>query len=248
MNQKDVAYIIEIATTDFISTKAAVEGGADRIELCAALTEGGTTPSYGMIRKCRELFSVQLFPILRPRGGDFLYEKEEFDLMQRDCVLMKELGCDGVVCGMLLKNGDIDRERMARIVELAYPMDVTFHRAFDRCRDPFTAMEQLVEIGCQRILTSGQQPTAPEGLALIAELVKQADTRIIIMPGSGIRKENIRHIATTTGAVELHSSLRSKRKSQMEFLHPSFQSGEESYTNPYIDPAEVRALRKELDQ
>jgi copper homeostasis protein len=243
-----VAYIIEIATADFISTKAAVEGGADRIELCAALTEGGTTPSYGTIRKCREQFDVQLFPILRPRGGDFLYTEEEFDLMKRDCLLMKELGCDGIVSGFLLNNGEIDREKMSKIIDLAYPLEVTFHRAFDRCRDPFQAMEQLINIGCQRILTSGQQPTATEGLTLIKELISRAGDKIIIMPGSGVRKENIRQIAVETGATELHSSLRSKKKSEMEFIHPSFEKSEESYTNPYINPNEVKSLRTALEQ
>jgi copper homeostasis protein len=243
-----VEYIIEIATADFISTKAAVEGGADRIELCAALTEGGTTPSYGTILKCREQFDVQLFPILRPRGGDFLYTNEEFELMKKDCLLMKESGCDGVVSGFLLKHGEIDTERMSKIVDLAYPMEVTFHRAFDRCKDPFEAMEQLISIGCQRILTSGQRSAAPEGLPLIKQLIEKAAGRIIIMPGSGVRKENIREIATVTGATELHSSLRSKKKSEMDFIHPSFTMSEESYTNPYIDPDEVRLLRKALEQ
>ena len=239
-------YIIEIATADFITTKAAVEGGADRIELCAALTEGGTTPSQGMIRRCREAFSVSLFPIIRPRGGDFLYSDDEYEIMLKDVLLCKQSACDGVVIGLLRSNGDIDLSRTARLVEAAYPMEVTFHRAFDRCRDPLAALEELISIGCQRILTSGQQPSAPDGMELIAQLVTAASHRIVIMPGSGVRKENIRSLAENSGATEFHSSLRGKARSKMEFIHPSFAASEESYTNPSIDPEEVRALRKAL--
>jgi copper homeostasis protein len=207
-------YIIEIATTDFNTTKSAVEGGADRIELCANLAEGGTTPSYAHIKKCREAFAVALFPIIRPRGGDFLYNKNEFEIMANDVKLCKQLGCDGIVIGLLNMDGTIDVVRTTELIELAYPMEVTFHRAFDRCRDPFQALEELIDAGCQRILTSGQMPTVNEGIDLIAELNKKADDRIIIMPGSGVRKENIKILAEKTGCNEFHSSLRSKKKAQ----------------------------------
>jgi copper homeostasis protein len=239
-------YIIEIATTDFTTTQSAVAGGADRIELCAALTDGGTTASYGTIKKCREEFSVQLFPIIRPRSGDFLYTEEEFEIMKADVIICKELGCDGVVIGLLNKDGSIDVKRSSKLIELAYPMEVTFHRAFDRCKDPFEAMEQLIEIGCQRILTSGQRPTAPEGVDLITGLVKAADERIIIMPGSGVRKDNIKELAGKTKAREFHSSLRGKQKTKMEYIHPNFSSSSESYENPAIEVSEVKALRDAL--
>jgi copper homeostasis protein len=239
-------YIIEIATTDFATTQSAVEGGADRIELCANLTEGGTTSSYGQIKKCREKFTISLYPIIRPRGGDFLYSDEEFEIMLHDTRLCKELNCDGIVIGLLNADGTIDIKRTAKLVELAYPAGVTFHRAFDRCRDPFEALEQLTEIGCERILTSGQQPAAPEGVELIAQLNKAADERIIIMPGSGVRKENIKMLAEKTGCVEFHSSLRGKTNSRMEFIHPSFASSAESYLNNYIDIDEIKALRGSL--
>jgi copper homeostasis protein len=238
--------IIEIATTDFSTTRSAVEGGADRIELCANLAEGGTTPSRGHIIKCRENFSVQIFPIIRPRGGDFLYSKDEFGIMANDIELCKQVGCDGIVVGLLNIDGTIDMIRTGDLVEQAYPMSVTFHRAFDRCVDPYTALEELIEIGCERLLTSGQKQTAEEGVDLIAELNRLADGRIIIMPGSGIRKQNIRMIADRTGCTEFHSSLRSKVKSQMEFIHPSFGPGSESYINHAIDAGEVRELRKQL--
>lgn len=237
-------YIIEIATTDFSTTKSAVQGGADRIELCAALVEGGTTPSYGTIKQCREAFTLPIFPIIRPRGGDFLYTEEEFNIMLHDVKICRQLNCDGVVIGLLNADGTIDIKRTALLVEAAYPMDVTFHRAFDRCNDPFKALEQLIELGCQRILTSGQQPGAPAGIDLIAQLVKAADERIIIMPGSGVRKENIKELAEKTGALEFHSSLRTKNRSSMQFIHPNFNS--EDYVNPGIDPEEVRSLRTAL--
>ena len=239
-------YIIEIATTDYSTTKSAVEGGADRIELCAALTEGGITPSHGMIKKCRESFDVDLFPIIRPRGGDFLYSDSEFEIMIADVLLCKQTGCDGVVIGMLNKDGSIDVKRTARLIELAYPLEITFHRAFDRCRDAFEAMEQLIELGCHRILTSGQKPAAPEGIDLIAGLIKVADERIIIMPGSGVRPDNVRELAEKSGATEFHSSLRGKQKSKMDFIHPAFAGSEESYSNHAIDPEEVKALHKAL--
>jgi copper homeostasis protein len=243
-----IEYTIEIATTGFNTTRSAVEGGADRIELCAALTEGGTTPSLGTIRKCREAFGIQLFPIIRPRGGDFLYSEDEFHVMEQDISICKQLDCDGVVIGMLNKDGSIDIARSQKLIDLAYPMEVTFHRAFDRCRDPFEALEQLISIGCQRILTSGQQPTAPKGIDRIAEIIKAANDRIIIMPGSGVRKDNIKDLVKRTGARELHSSLRSSERSKMEFIHPAFSHSEESYMNPAIDAEEVRGLRKALEE
>jgi len=241
-----MGYIIEIATSDFITTQSAVQGGADRIELCANLAEGGTTASYGQLKKCREAFSVSLYPIIRPRGGDFLYMDDEFEIMLADVRLCKEMGCDGVVIGLLNADGTIDVKRTAKLVDTAYPLGVTFHRAFDRCREPFEALEQLLNVGCERILTSGQQPAAPDGVELIAQLNKAADERIIIMPGSGVRKDNIKMLAEKTGCMEFHSSLRGKINSKMEFIHPAFSSSAESYSNNYIDPDEIRALRKSL--
>lgn len=248
-------YIIEIATSDFLTTKSAVEGGADRIELCANLAEGGTTPSYAHIKKCKEAFSIPIFPIIRPRGGDFLYNKDEFEMMKNDIKLCKDLGCEGIVIGLLNMDGTIDIIRTSELIELAYPLEVTFHRAFDRCKDPFVALEELIEIGCQRILTSGQQPSVSsskesmvdnKAVELITELNRLADDRIIMMPGSGVRKENIKILADKTGCVEFHSSLRSKTKSPMQFIHPAFANSEESYSNNAISPDDVRALRNAL--
>ena len=241
-------YVLEIATSDFETTRSAFEGGADRIELCANLNEGGTTPSYGTIFQCRENFDVLLYPIIRPRGGDFLYTDDEFEIMLHDVKLCKQSGCDGIVIGLLNEDGTIDIKRTAALVDIAYPMGVTFHRAFDRCRNAFEALEQLVQIGCERILTSGQQATVNEGMELIAELNKIADHRIIIMPGSGVRKENIKLLAEKTGCKEFHSSLRSKAKGKMDFIHPAFENSAESYMNNSIDAFEVSALKKILSE
>ncbi len=241
-----IKFIIEIATSDFTTTRSAVEGGADRVELCANLAEGGTTPSFATIKKCREAFPVLLYPIIRPRGGDFLYTKDEFDIMRQDVRLCKQLGCDGIVTGLLNMDGSIDLARTEELIELAYPLGVTFHRAFDRCRDPFEALEKLMEIGCERILTSGQQPSVTDGIDLVTELNRIADQRIIIMPGSGVRKENIQMLAVKTGCREFHSSLRGKTPSGMQFIHPSFTGSEESYSNNAIRPADVKALRAAL--
>lgn len=241
-------YIIEIATSDYLTTKAAIEGGADRIELCANLGEGGTTASFGLIKKCREAFSIPIYPIIRPRGGDFLFNDEEFEIMLQDVKVCRQLGCDGVVIGMLQTDGSIDVERTAKLVEAAYPLGVTFHRAFDRCADPFASLEQIIEIGCERILTSGQKPLAPDGAEIIKKLQEQADGRIVIMPGSGVRKENIRRLAEETGCHEFHTSLRSRTPSKMVFVHPNFAGSDESYMNNFIDPSEVKALREALSQ
>lgn len=241
-----MTYIIEIATSDFVSSQAAVMGGADRIELCDNLSEGGTTQSYGTIKLCREKLPVALFPIIRPRGGDFFYSADEYEVMLHDVKMCKDLGCDGVVIGLLNADGSVDINRTKKLVDLAYPMEVTFHRAFDRCLDPFEALEQLIAIGCTRILTSGQRPAAPDGAELIAELIKKAEDRIVIMPGSGVRKENIRSLAEKTGAVEFHSSLRAKVEGRMQYRHPAFANSAESYSHYSVIADEVKALRKAL--
>jgi len=239
-------YIIEIATTDYHTTECAVEGGADRIELCANLEEGGVTPSHGHIIKCREKFDVPIYVMIRPRGGDFLYSKDEFGIMAHDIQLCREIGINGIVAGLLNIDGTIDAVRMGDIVNQAYPMGVTFHRAFDRCLDPFEAMEEIIELGCERILTSGQKKTAMEGIEMIAELNKKAGNRIIIMPGSGVRKENIKMLAEKTGCTEFHTSLRGKTKSMMEFIHPSFADSSESYMNNAMKGSDVKALKQAL--
>jgi copper homeostasis protein len=239
-------YKLEIIAFTIEACSIIGQSGAHRIELCANPHEGGTTPSFGMIKAAREKTSIALFPIIRPRGGDFLYTDEEYTLMVEDIKLCRQIGCDGVVIGLMQKDGDIDVKRTAKLVELAYPMDVTFHRAFDRCRDPFEALEQLIEVGCQRILTSGQQPVAMQGAGLLTELVKTAGERITIMPGSGVRADNIAQLARATGAVEFHSSLRTVASTKMNFLHPSFKADKEAYTYATVEGDAIRQLLEEL--
>lgn len=238
--------LIEIATTDFVTTQLAVEGGADRIELCAGLSEGGITPSVGLLELCRQKFTLPIYPIIRPRPGDFLYSQAELEIMLKDILHCRALGYEGVVFGLLNPDGSIDRDRTAKLIDAAYPMEVTFHRAFDRCVDPFEALEQLIDLGCERILTSGQQPTAPEGIKLITSLQQQAAGRIIIMPGSGVRPDSLVELATQTKCVEFHTSLRSSRDSTMAFRHPSFINSSESYRNPGIEPGSIAVMKQQL--
>jgi copper homeostasis protein len=208
---------LEIIGFNIESCIAAQQGGAHRIELCDNPSEGGTTPSYGFIKVAREKLSIELFVMIRPRGGDFLYSDDEFEIMKADIKICKELGCDGIVIGVLNKDGSIDKKRCQELVVLAYPLGVTFHRAFDRTNDPLKALEDIIEIGCERILTSGLQPKAADGTQIIKELIAQADDRIIIMPGSGVTAENIISLAENTGAVEFHSSASMDIESKMNY-------------------------------
>ncbi len=242
-----MSYKLEVIAFTIESCATIQQSGAHRIELCDNAVEGGTTPSFGMIKAAREKVSIDLFPIIRPRGGDFLYNEDEFKIILQDVKLCKQLGCDGVVIGLLNADGTIDTKRTAQIVEAAQPMQITFHRAFDRCKEPFEALEQLVQLGCSRILTSGQQPLATAGADLIAQLVKAADKRIIIMPGSGVRKDNIKMLADKTGAVEFHTSLRSYAKSKMDFIHPAFAASEDSYAHPAVDAGDIEELLEALN-
>ena len=201
-------FILEVIGFTIEGCITAQNAGADRIELCDSPADGGTTPSYGFIKAAREKLHIDMFPIIRPRGGDFFYSDDEFEIMKTDVRLCKESGCDGVVTGMLTRDGKVDKKRTSSLVDLAYPLGVTFHRAFDRTADPFQALEDIIDTGCERVLTSGQQPNALDGAGLIKQLIEKADDRIIIMPGSGIRSANIVQVAENTGATEFHSSAR----------------------------------------
>ena len=174
--------------------------------MCDNPSEGGTTPSYGFIKAAREKLSVELYAMIRPRGGDFLYSDEEFEIMKQNIAVCKELGCDGVVLGILTPEGNVDKKRCRQLIEYAYPLGVTFHRAFDRIKDPLQSIEDIIELGCERILTSGLCTKAIDGVELIKQLVLRADDRIIIMPGSGVTADNIILLAESTGATEFHSS------------------------------------------
>ncbi|MFT3679640.1 MAG: copper homeostasis protein CutC [Ferruginibacter sp.] len=230
---------LEIIGFNIESCSIAQSAGAARIELCDNAAEGGTTPSYGYIKKAREILYTELFPIIRPRGGDFLYSDEEFEMMKTDVLLCKQLGCDGIVTGMLQRDGSIDKIRCSKLISLAYPMGVTFHRAFDRCNDPFKSLEDIIDTGCERILTSGQQPAAVQGAGLIQQLAEQADGRIIIMPGSGINSSNIKEIAIRTGATEFHASVKTIAASRMQYVNPSMKEQPASIT---ADANEIKEM------
>ena len=224
-------YRFEICANSVASCIAAQEGGANRVELCAGIPEGGTTPSYGMIRSARECISIALNVIIRPRGGDFLYSEEEINEMLYDIKVAKELGADGLVFGCLLPDGSVDKVNMARLMEAAGDTPVTFHRAFDHSSDPIQALEDIIELGCARILTSGCRPTALEGAGLLAKLVEKAGDRLIIMPGCGVKESNIAEIARLSGAREFHFSAREPVLSGMVFRNPEVAMGSED--DPY---------------
>ena len=211
-------YKFEVCANSVESCVEAQRGGADRVELCAGTPEGGTTPSYGDIVMARKLLiTTKLHVIIRPRGGDFLYSDLEREIMLEDVRMARRLGVDGVVFGVLTSDGDIDMDFMRRLMAESEGMSVTFHRAFDVCRNPFVALEQIIELGCDRILTSGQMPKAEDGVDLLKQLVEKAGDRIIIMPGCGVNAGNIAKIAQITGAKEFHFSARSKHESGMQF-------------------------------
>lgn len=226
--------IIEICANSAQSCLEAEAGGARRVELCATISEGGTTPSYGEIRMAQELTSnIDIHVIIRPRGGDFLYTPSEVKTMLYDIEMAKMLKVDGVVFGCLTKEGYIDVPLMRRLIEASESLSVTCHRAFDVCREPFVALEQLVALGCDRILTSGQQPDAVRGIPLLKELVRRANGRIIIMPGCGVREDNIDLIEAETGANEFHTSARSVIQSRMEYRNDPVSMGSLAVTSEF---------------
>ena len=230
---------LEVIGFTIESCMIAQAAGAHRIELCDNPSEGGTTPSYGFIKTARENLSIELYPIIRPRGGDFLYSEIEFEVMKADIENCKSLGCDGVVIGILNADGTVDKKRCKQLVEIAHPMKVTFHRAFDRTNDPFKAMEDIISIGCERILTSGQKNLATDGEELLNKLVKQANNRIIIMPGSGVNSDNIEILVKNTNATEFHSSARTFVNSKMEFIN---QSMDEQLTSVSTMSDEIKKI------
>jgi copper homeostasis protein len=232
-------FTLEVAVFNISSALSAAKAGANRLELCENPFDGGTTPSYGTLKTIREKINIPVFPIIRPHGGDFLYNDEEFEVMRKDILLCKELGFEGVVFGLLNDDGSIDVERTSRLVEAVYPLDVTFHRAFDRAAQPLQALEDVIQCGCQRILTSGQVPNAFDGKELIQQLVLQANERIIIMPGSGVRSSNIAALKAYTQAVEFHSSARKNITSPMKFINPGMQ---ENLQNISVDEEEIKQM------
>ncbi len=208
---------IEVCATSINSAIAAERGGAKRIELCDNIHEGGTTPSFANISLAQELLNIDVCVLIRPRGGDFLYNDLEFQLMKRDIEMAKGIGVTGVVIGILDKNGLVDMRRMKELLDIARPMHVVFHRAFDMAADPLIAFNQLLELGVDRLLTSGQRNTAIEGVGLIRKLVSIADRRIDIMPGSGINTVNFKDLVEKTGALDFHLTGRGIVESEMSY-------------------------------
>ncbi len=201
----------EICANGVESCLVAQAGGADRVELCAGIPEGGTTPSYGEIKQARQLLtagSTHLHVIIRPRGGDFVYSSLEAERMMTDIEVARDLGADGVVFGCLTPDGDVDIPLCSRLMKASEGLSVTFHRAFDRCRQPKKALEDIISLGCHRILTSGQAPTAEQGIALLRQLQEQAQGRIILLAGCGVNEKNIARIHQETGIREFHFSAR----------------------------------------
>ncbi|WP_285401485.1 copper homeostasis protein CutC [Luteibacter sp. ME-Dv--P-043b] len=207
--------LLEVAANSVASAFAAQEGGAARIELCASLDEGGVTPSHGTIVLAREGLTIPLYVLVRPRGGDFLYENSEIECMLDDIEHCRDLGCDGVVVGALTAEGDVDTEACALFVRAAGRMGVTFHRAFDLVPDRREALETIIDLGFERVLTSGGMQSAVAGASSIAKLVTQAGDRIVVMPGAGIEPGNAANLRAATRAREFHASAKQRLPSGM---------------------------------
>lgn len=238
--------ILEVCAGSLASALAAQEGGAYRVELCDNLYEGGTTPSIGTIELARLKLSIKLHVIIRPRGGDFLYSDLEYVIIKRDVERCRNSRVDGVVIGFLTADGRVDIDRTREIVDMAQPMAVTFHRAFDMARDPFEALEDLKTAGVDRILTSGQNNLAPDGAELIARLVRQSAGKVIIMPGGGLNEHNISEFAKKVTATEYHATLRRQVESGMEFRRDDVFMGGLSAIPEFsileTDPARVASM------
>lgn len=242
--------LIEVCVDSVESAVAAENGGADRVELCDNLMEGGTTPSFAAIEVARRLLKIKLHVIIRPRGGDFLYSDLEFEIMKRDIEICKEIGVDGIVIGMLEENGEIDNDRTKVLTDLARPMTVTFHRAFDVARDMKKALESLISIGVDRVLTSGQEPTAFEGLDTIKELVEFADNRITILACGNLTERNVRKFVSETNVKEVHLTGFTEVESLMKYRNERVYMGgtlrppefSRSVTNSNV----IKVIRQEL--
>lgn len=217
--------ILEVCAGSVESVAAARNGGAARVELCSALEIGGITPSVGLITEARHIEGIALNVLIRPRGGDFLYNESEVATMEQDIVAARQCGADGVVIGALTAEGDVDVQVCNRLIKAAEGMSITFHRAFDMCRNPFLALEDIISLGCHRILTSGQAASAYAGITLIKQLVEAAQGRISIMPGCGVNAANAIAILNSTGCYEIHASARTSVESRMQYRHNGVSMG-----------------------
>lgn len=243
-----VKRLMEVCVDSVESALAAQAGGADRIELCQTLGEGGLTPSAGLFAAVREKLKIPIAVMIRPRAADFCYSPAEFEIMRRDVQFAKGAGANMLVFGVLDANGDVDRDRTAELVSLARPLPVTFHRAFDMTRDPTAALETLIQLGIERVLTSGQERSVMEGLGKIVALQQQARGRIIIMPGGGIKESNLPEIFAATDVREFHVSASVTQESAMIFRNPRVTMGRlatpAEYSWTRASEARVRAFRE----
>ena len=242
-------FMVEVCANGVESCLAAQQGGADRVELCAGIPDGGTTPSYGEIKVARRvLTTTHLHVIIRPRGGDFLYSDLEVERMAADIAVCRDLGVDGVVFGCLKADGTIDVEKNRYLMECSQGMSVTMHRAFDRAADPEQALEQIIALGFNRILTSGQQPKAIQGVDLLARLNRQAAGRIILMAGSGVTEQNIKEIRDVTGLNEFHFSGRESVPSAMQYVNPNLYMGRPGANEASLDYTTSRRVAATIAQ
>ena len=236
----------EVCVDSAEGAAAAEQGGAQRVELCSDLVEGGVTPSLGLIRVTRRLISIGLHVLIRPRGGDFVYSEGEYEVMCADILAAREAGADGVVIGLLLPDGRIDGQRVGALVELAHPMSVTFHRAIDMSRDSSEALDDLILLGVERVLTSGRKPTALAGADCIARLVQQAAHRAVILAGGGVTAETLPVLLASTGVSEVHFSARSILPSPMTYRNPECFMGKpyqpDEYHQKVTDSEQVRRV------
>lgn len=235
-------FVLEICAGSIESAFEAQKGGADRIELCDNLLIGGTSPSFGMVSVCKKLIHIPIFPIIRPRGGDFVYSDAEFEAMKVDVLCCKNLGCEGVVIGILRQDSSIDMERCAELISIARPMQISFHRAFDRCSDLQKGLEDIITLGCERLLTSGGAMQAIDAIQRIKSLVLQSANRISIMPGSGITEKNILQILNETGANEFHSTA----KKRVELMPDPIGQIDKTPTFSYETSSEIVSQMKAL--
>jgi copper homeostasis protein len=241
--------VLEVCIDSVESAIAAERGGARRVELCSDLLEGGITPSAGLISSVRRRINIDLFVMIRPRGGDFFYSELDFEVMQEEIDHARRLGADGVVLGVLDQQGSVDVPRTRELVELAHPLPVTFHRAIDMTPDLCASMEDVIATGAVRILTSGGAPSVQQGVVEIARMVEAARGRIAIMPGGGVNPYNIAAIAAATGATQFHSSARTAAPSRMSFRKQEMAMGDLSdreYQNYIVREESVRALVQAL--
>jgi copper homeostasis protein len=234
--------LFEICIDSVAGVRAAIEAGAARVELCASLIEGGLTPSIGMVRRAVAVAEgrLKVHVIIRPRGGDFLYNGDELAAMGEDIAAVKAAGAAGIVIGLLDADGRIDEARAAALIAAARPLSVTFHRAFDVSRDPFASLDALIRLGVDRLLTSGQEPGVVEGAPLIRRLIAHAAGRLIVMPGGDITPRNADRIAAETGAQEFHFAAFAPAASAMRWRNEAvFMGG--ALRPPEYDRAETSA-------